>query len=94
MSGEVQIALREGGSPEETIALAQRARRAALAPAKPSAQDRSVAAQAAQMEARARAELRGSDEGAAGELAARARAYGETAEQGTPLGVRLGELFA
>ena len=46
------------GDPEATIRKAQQLRRAANAPADPSSQDGSVAAQAAQMEQQARAELR------------------------------------
>lgn len=57
VGGEVQISMQEGRSPEETIANAQTIRAAALAPADPSPQDRSVAAAAGQMEAQARAEL-------------------------------------
>ncbi|MEM8710637.1 MAG: putative metalloprotease CJM1_0395 family protein [Planctomycetota bacterium] len=56
VGGEVQIALKPGNTPEETVRNAQRARRAALAPAEPSGQDRKVAAEAAQMEAEARQE--------------------------------------
>lgn len=56
VGGEVQIQLRSGSTPEETIRLAQQARRAALAPAQPSAQDQAVAAEASQREAQARAE--------------------------------------
>ncbi len=47
--GEVQISVSEAQTPEETQAKAQRIRRAALAPANPSGQDRAVAARAAQM---------------------------------------------
>lgn len=46
------------GDPEATLRKAQQLRRAANAPADPSSQDASVAAQAAQMEQQARAELR------------------------------------
>ena len=46
VGGEVQIQLREGGDPQETLENARRAKRAALAPAEPSAQDRRVAAKA------------------------------------------------
>ena len=56
VGGEVQISLQKGRTPEETIANAQTIRAAALAPADPSPQDRSVAAAAGQMEAEARAE--------------------------------------
>lgn len=45
------------GDPEATIRKMQMVRRAALAPAQPSGQDRSVAAQASQKEAQARREL-------------------------------------
>lgn len=44
------------GEPEKTIKKAQKIQRAALAPAKPSTQDRQVAAQAAAMERQARME--------------------------------------
>lgn len=57
IGGEVSISLREGRTPEETIANAQTIRAAALAPADPSPQDRAVAAAAGQIEARARVEL-------------------------------------
>ena len=56
MGGQVQIALKPGRTPEETISNAQRARRAALAPAEPSSQDHKVAAEASQMESEARQE--------------------------------------
>jgi len=46
------------GDPRATIAKAQVLRRAALAPADPSGQDRAVAAAASQMEAKARRDLR------------------------------------
>lgn len=55
--GEVSIDTSSGRTPEETLRKAQQIRRAALAPAQPSGQDRSVAAQATQMEAQARTEL-------------------------------------
>ena len=57
VGGEVGIDTSPGKTPEETILKAQRIRAAALAPAKPSGQDRAVAAQAAQMEASARGQL-------------------------------------
>lgn len=57
-SGEVQIDSQPtSGNPEAAIAKAQQIRRAALAPADPSGQDRAVAAQAAAMERDARAKL-------------------------------------
>ncbi len=56
--GEVQIDTSAvADDPQASIDKAQRIRRAALAPAQPSSQDRSVAAQAAKMEAEARSEL-------------------------------------
>lgn len=59
VGGEVSISTSPvAGDPEATIAKAQQIRRAANAPAEPSAQDRRVAAEAALMEAEARAELR------------------------------------
>lgn len=57
VGGEVGIALRQGDTPQETLNNAMRAQRAAMAPAEPSAQDRAVAAEAAQMAAEARSEI-------------------------------------
>jgi len=57
VAGEVSIDTSPGRTPEETIPKAQHIRDAALAPADPSPQDRSVAAAATQMEGNARAEL-------------------------------------
>lgn len=58
VGGEVSIDASPGNTPEETVLKAQRIRAAALAPAEPSAQDRSVAARAGQMESDARGQLR------------------------------------
>lgn len=59
VGGEVKIDTSPiPGDPEATLRKAQQLRRAANAPADPSSQDGSVAAQAAQMEQQARAELR------------------------------------
>ncbi|WP_051235024.1 putative metalloprotease CJM1_0395 family protein [Marinimicrobium agarilyticum] len=59
VSGEVPIDTSAvPNDPQATIEKAQQIRRAAYAPAEPSDTDRRVAAQAAQMEAEARAELR------------------------------------
>jgi hypothetical protein len=56
--GEVQIDISyDLDNPQSTIDKMRQVRRAAMAPADPSAQDRSVAAKASQIEARARAEL-------------------------------------
>lgn len=57
VSGEVSIDASPGRTPAETIPKAQHIRAAALAPADPSTQDRSVAAKASLMEANARIEL-------------------------------------
>ncbi len=58
VGGEVSIDTSAERTPEATIRKMQVVKRAALAPMKPSGQDRAVAAQAAQAEARARVELR------------------------------------
>ncbi len=55
--GEVSIDTSKANSPEATVAKAERIRRAALAPAQPSAQDRAIAAQASRMEMQARQEI-------------------------------------
>jgi len=57
VTGEVKIDTSREKDPRDTIAKMQQVRRAALAPAQPSGQDRSVAARAAQIEAEARLEL-------------------------------------
>ena len=58
MAGEVKIDTSEiPGDPQATLLKAQIIRRAALAPATPSAQDRQVAAQATAMAQQARIEL-------------------------------------
>jgi hypothetical protein len=57
VGGEVSIDASPGSTPQETITKAQRVRAAALAPASPSGQDRSVASSATQMESTARGEL-------------------------------------
>lgn len=57
VGGDVPIYAPEGRSPEETVQIMERVKRAALAPADPSAQDVSVAAQAAQIQMAARAEI-------------------------------------
>lgn len=56
VGGEVKIDTSPAKTPDQTIAKMQQVRRAALAPAQPSATDRSVAAQASQIEAQARSE--------------------------------------
>lgn len=59
VAGEVGIDISPvPGDPQATVDKAERIRRAALAPAEPSAQDRAVAAQASQLQLEALAELR------------------------------------
>jgi len=55
--GEVDVDTSKESTPEETIEKAKVIKKSATAPAEPSAQDRKVAAQAAQMEREAKAEL-------------------------------------
>lgn len=57
VSGEVSIDVSPGRTPQETVGKAERIQAAALAPADPSAQDRSVASSAAQMKLQAQQEL-------------------------------------
>ena len=57
VGGEVSISTSKAATPEETLEKARQIRAAALAPAEPSPQDRSVAAEASRMEAEARSEI-------------------------------------
>jgi len=57
VGGEVSIDASPASTPEQTISKAERIRAAALAPADPSAQDQSVAAQATSMAGEARVQL-------------------------------------
>ena len=57
VGGEVKIDTTPERDPVDTIRKMQQVKKAALAPSQPSAQDRSVAAQASQIEAEARAQL-------------------------------------
>ena len=57
VGGEVNIDTSKEANPEDTLQKAQQIRRAALAPADPSAQDRAVAAQATQLATEARTEI-------------------------------------
>jgi len=57
VAGEVPVDVSPEDTPEKTVEKAKTIRRAALAPAEPSAADRAVAAQAQQLEAQAQAEL-------------------------------------
>lgn len=71
VGGEVNIDTSSvPGDPEANIEKAEKIRRAALAPAEPSATDRRVAAEAAQMAAKARMELakERQEEGSGGQL--------------------------
>jgi hypothetical protein len=70
VAGEVSIDVSPAQTPEQTIAKAKRIQAAALAPADPSSQDRAVAAQAAQMAAKARTELSRAENSEAAESAA------------------------
>lgn len=64
VGGEVSIRLQPGNTPEETLRNAEQARRAALAPARPSAQDQRVAGEAQRLADAARREkLEASREG-------------------------------
>ena len=64
--GEVNIQLKKGRTPAETVRNARQVQQAATAPANPSAQDRRVAAKAAAMEQRASKELAAKDESTQG----------------------------
>ncbi len=57
VGGEVKIDTSSGNTPEKTIAKANKIAAAAMAPADPSPQDRSVSAKARSMESNARAEM-------------------------------------
>jgi hypothetical protein len=57
VGGEVKIDTSREKDPQDTITKMQQVKRAALAPSQPSGQDKSVAAQASQIEAEARIEL-------------------------------------
>lgn len=63
VGGEVKIDLSSENTPEATIRKMQQVRRAALAPAQPSGADRSVAAQASQIEAQVRMEFHAKNKG-------------------------------
>ena len=60
--GEVPIKMKQGATPEETLRNMQQVQRAANAPADPSGQDMRVAAKAAAMASKARAQLSREDE--------------------------------
>ena len=90
VAGEVSIDSSPGRTPQETIPKAQHVRATALAPADPSPQDHSVAAQASQMEASARVELSiRQREAASRDESAGARLY-RGIEEGKPVASALG----
>lgn len=81
--GEVSIDIGEESDPQDTITKMQVVKRAALAPAQPSAQDRQVYAEASQKEAQARQELNEQkQEEAQGSSESKAQS-GTTGTQGT-----------
>jgi len=93
VAGEVSIDASPASTPEKTIPKAIHIRNTALAPADPSAQDQSVAAIAARMEAEARQEL--AQLAAAGRATGPAAAYGAVAGAGsTSAQVRQVDTFA
>ena len=89
IGGEVSIDVSAARTPEATIAKAEQIRRAALAPADPSAQDYRVAAQAAQLLAQAQRELAAAQsasgdgaDGASVQLARSLSAYADAVDVG------------
>jgi hypothetical protein len=79
VGGEVKIDTSRERDPQDTIRKMQQVKRAALAPAQPSGQDRSVAARAFQIEAEARIELlKEREEEAKKEKAKQEESTGET----------------
>lgn len=66
VGGEVKIDVSPEHTPEATIRKMEQVRRAALAPAQPSGTDRAVAAQANQVEAKARLEQNSQEQGSGG----------------------------
>lgn len=61
VSGTTDIEMKKSQNPKETIANAEKVKRAALAPSDPSSQDKKIAAKADKMKADAQAELRKKD---------------------------------
>lgn len=87
VGGEVSIDTSSEREPEATIAKMRRVRAAAMAPADPSPQDRSVAAQASQTEAQARKELMQQQTAeATGESGGETEQDGEAAEKSQEAG--------
>ncbi len=94
--GEVTIDTTSASTPEATLAKAEMIRRAALAPARPSAQDRSVAADAAQMAMRARQEIFAQQQAGEGNSLQPSKAidsYQSTGKLESPSGPNLDELI-
>ncbi|HEY7773644.1 MAG TPA: putative metalloprotease CJM1_0395 family protein [Marinagarivorans sp.] len=82
VGGEVPIDVSPAATPEQTIAKAQTIRRAALAPAEPSPQDRRVAQESTRLEAEARQEMRAESAASAASIEAKQGANLETAQAG------------
>ena len=81
--GEVSIDVGEESDPQDTITKMQVVKRAALAPAQPSAQDRQVYAEASQKEAQARQELNEQKQEEAQGSSASSAQSGSNGAQGT-----------
>jgi hypothetical protein len=83
IGGEVRIDTSPGNTPEETLVRARAIAAAALAPADPSGPDLAIAAQAAQMELQAHAELAAKSADAASKDKDKLdRAYGQSSAAG------------
>lgn len=94
--GEVSIDTSKASTPEATLAKAERIRRAALAPAQPSAQDMSVAAQAARMAMQARQEIyanQSSEEQTTTSISKGVNSYQSANSLETPSGTEIDELI-
>ena len=96
VGGEVPISTGKENTPEATISKAQIIRRAALAPAEPSPQDRRVAAQATTLEVNARKEIvaeqrKQAEEAKSEKDAVEANASGKAAEK-DPVGDSVGNV--
>lgn len=82
--GEVSIDVSKERTPEATLRKAAIVRRAALAPADPSPQDRRVAAQAARLETKARQEIAQQQRGASAEAGEEAPTAGPSSGPAAP----------
>lgn len=85
--GSVNIDVGEESDPQATIAKMQVVKRAALAPAQPSAQDRRVYSEASQKEAEARRELNEQRQEEAAATQGSAQGTGNTQDTGTAQGI-------